>query len=344
MLVVCCAILSLCAQSAGASAIQAPCVPESAEQWMPSTSETLADALLEMLRLILPQLRPDLSEALRISAALLASAILVSLLQFSKSGVTAASNLSSTVCAATIMMGSSQSLLNLAVSMIEELAQYSKLFFPVIAVGLASQGAVSSSTALFLGTAMFSTLLCNVLSSAAVPAIFLFLSFAIAHNALGEETLKRGKDLVKKGIEWSLKTVLSLFISYMGITGAISGTTDAAKLKAAKTAISTMVPVLGGTLSNASEAVLIGAGLAKNAAGIYGIYAMLAIFLAPFLRIGVHYLILKGTAFLCGLVDAGNLAELTEDFSSAMGLLLAMTGSLCLLLLISTICFLRGGG
>lgn len=336
-------ILSLFIQPVAASAIQAPTAPRSAEQWMPSHTESLPDALLEMLRLILPELRPDLSEALHISAALIAAAILVSLLQFSKSSVTSVSNLSSTVCAATILLGSTKSLLNLAVSMIAELAQYSKLFFPVIAVGLASQGAVGSSTALYLGSAMFSTLLCNTLASVAVPIIFLFLSFAIAHSAIGEGTLKKGKDLVRKGIEWFLKTILSFFISYMGITGAISGTTDAAKLKAAKTAISSMVPVLGGTLSNASEAILIGAGLAKNAAGIYGIYAMFAIFLAPFLRIGIHYFILKCTAFLCSLFDAGNLAELTEDFSSAMGLLLAMTGSLCLLLLISTICFLRGG-
>ena len=38
------------------------------------------------------------------------------------------------------------------------------------------------------------------------------------------------------------------------------------------------------------------------------------------------------------------LTELIGDFSTAMGLLLAMTGSECLLLLISTVCFLKGVG
>ena len=62
------------------------------------------------------------------------------------------------------------------------------------------------------------------------------------------------------------------------------------------------------------------------------------------MKIGVQYLILKLTAALCALFGAKRLTELIFDFSTAMGLLLAMTGSECLLLLISTVCFLKGVG
>jgi stage III sporulation protein AE len=82
----------------------------------------------------------------------------------------------------------------------------------------------------------------------------------------------------------------------------------------------------------------------KNAAGIYGILAILAVFLEPFLRIGAHYLILKLTAALCGVFGSKQMTKLIGDFSSAMGLLLAMTGATCLLLLISTVCFMKGVG
>jgi stage III sporulation protein AE len=128
----------------------------------------------------------------------------------------------------------------------------------------------------------------------------------------------------------------------MGITGVITGTTDAAALKATKMTISSFVPVVGSILSEASEAVLVSAGMAKNAAGIYGIFAILALFLEPFLRIGAHYLILKLTAAVCNVFGEKRATDLIEDFSSAMGFLLGMTGSICLLLLISTVCFLKG--
>ena len=84
--------------------------------------------------------------------------------------------------------------------------------------------------------------------------------------------------------------------------------------------------------------------MVRNAAGIYGILAILAVFLLPFLKIGCHYLLLKVTGALCAVFGVKRCTELITDFSSAMGLVLAMTGSVCLLQLISTVCFLRGVG
>ena len=173
---------------------------------------------------------------------------------------------------------------------------------------------------------------------------YLYLGLAAANSATGEALLKRMKDLLKWVMGWCLKTVLTVFTAYMGITGAVTGTADAAVLKAAKTAISTAVPVVGGVLSNAAESVLAGAALMKSAAGIYGILAMLAIFLEPFLRIGIQYLMLKITAAVTGIFGCKEMTDLIGDFSEAMGFLLAMTGSVCVLELIGIVCFLKGVG
>ena len=128
----------------------------------------------------------------------------------------------------------------------------------------------------------------------------------------------------------------------MGTAALVSGSTDAAALKVAKLTISGMVPVVGGIMSDASEAVLVSAGVVRNAAGIYGILALLAIVAGPFLKIGSHYILLKVTGAVSGLFGSKTCSELISDVSGAMGLLLAMTGSVCLLLLISMVCFLRG--
>ena len=100
--------------------------------------------------------------------------------------------------------------------------------------------------------------------------------------------------------------------------------------------------MVGGILSDASEAVLASAAAVKNAAGIYGLLAIVAMWLGPFLRIGVQYLMLKAAGAVCGVFGVGSFAGVVEDFAAAMGLLLAMTGAVCLMLIISTICFLKG--
>ena len=136
--------------------------------------------------------------------------------------------------------------------------------------------------------------------------------------------------------------MLYIFSGYMGITGVVSGTADAAAVKAAKITISGAVPVVGGILSDASEAILVSAGIMKNAAGVYGLLAMLAICIGPFIRMGAQYLLLKITSAVCSVVGVQQAVDMINDFSGVMGFLLAMTGTVCLLLLISTVCFMKG--
>ena len=329
-----------------ASAVEftAPQVPEGGAELMPEDTGSFAAGLMELLRDAVLGLRPDLKEASKVSLGVIAAVMMVSLLQsFSGSVKTVANLVGATAIAAGLLL-SANSLIRLGSQTVTEISEYGKLLLPVMTAAMAAQGGAASSTALYAGTAVFDSVLSSLISRMLGPMVYLFLALSAANGAIGENILGKLRDLVKNVVSWSLKTILTVFTTYMTVTGVVSGTTDAAALKATKVTISSVVPVVGGILSDASEAVLVSAGLMKNAAGIYGILAVLAVFLSPFLKIGVHYLILKLTAAVCGIFGEKGLTELIGDFSTAMGLLLAMTGSECLLLLISTVCFLKGVG
>lgn len=329
--------------SASAAEYTAPPVPESGRDIMPQT-ESFSHGLGEMLQRALSAINPDLRDALHIGAAILSVMILFGILQLFHEASETVYDLAGTAVLSAIMLLHTKSMIQLGMDTVMQISEYGKLLLPVMTGALAAQGGVSASAALYAGTAMFNSLLSAVLSGFLCPMIYLFLALAIGAAATGESILKNLRDMVKTLSSWCLKTLLTVFTTYMGITGVISGTTDAAALKATKVAISSVVPVVGSILSDASEAILVSAGLAKNAAGIYGIFAVLSIFLVPFLRIGVHYLVLKGTFAVGGVAGSKRMTELIGDFSTAMGLLLAMTGSACLLQLISSVCFLKGVG
>lgn len=321
-----------------------PTVPYSAREWMPERTDSFGDGLWEMLQKAALSLEPSFREGAGVSLAAFAGAMLVSLLKTLGGRAQTLAELTGCVTVGAALLSGSKSLIRLGAETVQSLSDYGKLLLPVMTGALACQGGVGASTALYAGTALFDAVLSSLISRLLLPMVYLYLALAVASGALGEDTLKGMKELVKGGTSWCLKTLLTVFTTYMGITGVVSGTTDAAALKATKVTISTMVPVVGGILSDASEAVLVSAGLAKNAAGIYGIFGILALFLTPFLKIGVQYLLLKGTAALCAIFGSKAITTLIGDFSTAMGLLLAMTGSVCLLLLISTVCFLKGVG
>lgn len=336
-------LIILCVHPACALELKAPTVPSSAAEQMPEKPETFAEGLSQLFWKALSKIRPDLVESSRIAVGAVGTVMLVSLIRLFPGSTSKVCTLSGAITLTMLFLSTSQSMASLAVTVIQELTEYSRLLLPVMTTALAAQGGITASTALYAGTAAFTSLLSSVLSRFAAPIVFLYIAVSAVHAAVGEDMLKKLREYMKKLSEWFLKTILGFFSSYVGIIGFVSNSTDAAAVKAAKTAISTAVPVVGGTLANASESILSGAAIVKNTVGIYGIYGILAIFLAPFMRIGCHYLILKLTLLISSFFDCKELTELIEDFSSAMGMLLAMVAALCLMQLISLACFLKGG-
>ena len=324
--------------------ITAPEIPASAQQWMPDKADTFAEGLMEILRDAIGLLRPDIMEASGVCLGIIAAALIVSILQTFSGSVKKTGELAGAVSISLLLLSSTNSLIHLGAETVTELSEYGKLLLPVMTTALAAQGGITSSAALYAGTAAFDTVLMSLIRSLMIPMIYLYLAMAAANSAVGENTLKKLRDFLKWLMTWTLKIILYVFTGYMGITGVISGTTDAATLKATKLTISGMIPIVGGILSDASETILVSAGVVKNAAGIYGILAILALCLEPCLKIGIHYLVLKAASAIAGIFAPKSLSELISDFSTAMGMMLAITGSVCLLLLISTVCFLKGVG
>lgn len=338
-------VLSLSlAMPASALELSAPQVPEAGEQLMPERTDSFSEGLSELLRKGMETVRPDLSEALRTSTIVLCAGLLLTLGQGIAGCSGRVTEIAATAYLVTLLLRGTDSLIRLGADTVTEITQYGKLLLPVMTAGLAAQGSAATSAALYAGTAAFDLLLSSFISGLLVPLIYVFLILSAANSAIGQDILKKMRDFIKWLVSWILKTLLTVFTTYISITGVVSGTTDAVALKATKMTISSVVPVVGGILSDASEAVLVSAAAMKNAAGVYGILAILAVFLAPFLKIGVHYAVLKVTAAICSLFAEKTVSGLVEDFATAMGLLLAMTGASCVLLLISTICFMKGAG
>lgn len=324
--------------------ITAPAAPPEADELMPVEQESFGEGLWYVFKSAVGVLEPELADACGICLSVIAAVILTSMLHSFPGTSRMSAELVSTVTVACLLLGNTASLIASATDTVTQLSEYGKSLLPVMTAAMAAQGGTTSSAALYMGTALFDALLSSLITSVLIPMVYAYLALSAANSAVGEDLLKKLRDFVKWLITWSLKTILYVFTGYMGVTGVVSGTADQAAVKAAKLTISGAVPIVGGILSDASEAILVGAGVVKNTAGIYGLLAIFAIAVGPFLRIGLQYLLLKLTAAVCGVFADKKTTDLVQDFSGAMGLLLAMTGTVCLMLLISTVCFMKGVG
>ena len=222
-------------------------------------------------------------------------------------------------------------------SAIESMDTCSKALLPTLAAATAATGSATASSVRQMATMMFSDILITIISHLILPMVYTYIALCAAKAAIGNDGLGKLAGLVKWGSTTVMGLLLLAFTGYLTVSGAIAGSADAATLKTAKFTISTVIPVLGGILSDAAESVMAGASLLKNAIGIIGLIAVLGICLGPFLQLGIHYLIYKVTAALAGTVADKRLSDFIDSISGAFGILMGMTGACGLLLLISIV-------
>ena len=327
-----------------AASIEVPEPPRNVEHLLPEDRDSFSEGVWYVLQSGIRVCLPDVSKSVGVCMALLGTCLLLSLLRTYDGRSKPIVQLAGVITIAGHLMENTGTMVQIGAKTVMELSEYGKMLVPVMTTALAAQGGSLSAAAMYTATALFNAVLGSCVSTLLVPGIYIYLIISIVNAAAGDSILRKMRDLIKWLMSRGLKLILYAFTGYISITGIISGTADQTALKAAKLTFNGMIPVVGGIISDASETILIGAAMVKNSVGVAGMLVLLSIVIVPFLKIGILYLLLKLTAAVCGMFCDKEIVTLIEDFSGAYGLLLAMTGTVALLLLISSVCFLKGVG
>ena len=318
-------------------------IPDSpAQRYIPDESLSFGQGLWQILKDVFAQISPKLREASGICLSIMAVIIMVSVVKGISDCAVSPAELAAVCMIGIMLLRTSTSLLQLGSQTVNELSEYSKLLLPVMTGALAAQGGLTASAALYTGTTVFVGILTWLITHIVTPLLYALSAVSIAVSALGGELLKELEKFIKWLMLWMLKLTIYIFTGYLGITGVVSGTTDAATLKATKLAVSGVIPVVGNIISDASDAVIQSAAVLKNTAGVYGIWAITVILAEPFITVGIHYLLLKFTASVCAVFGKGGAAALVKRFSSLLGYILGLIGSVCIMLLIGVVSFMKG--
>lgn len=234
--------------------------------------------------------------------------------------------LAGAVAVATIAVAQVNSLMGLGRETLGQMETFSRLLMPVVTAACAATGAPVSAAARQSLVLFFLSLLVSLAERLIAPLIYAYVATATAHAALENEGLGRLAALLRRGASALMTGFFTAFVALLAVSGALSGSADAMTQKAAKAALSSFVPVVGGILSDAAEAVAAGAGALRSTVGVLGLLTVLAICILPFLRLGVHYLLYKLSAALCATVCPGPVAALVDDIGSAFALLMGLVG------------------
>lgn len=345
-----CLAAMLLTMTVGARAVEVPrdleeAAPDEAAELLEgadlSDAAGFSEGVSQILQKVLPQVQSILSQRVKGAASVLLVVVLCGAIDGFYQGaggkVTLFLPMVGALCVTLLTAGSLDTLIGLGAETIDQLSVFSQVLLPTLAAATAASGAITTATVQQVTTVFLVDLLLKLIDGLLMPLVYLYIGALTASAMLPENRLGVIADGLKKVIVWILTTVLLAFTLYLSVARIISGSADAVTVKVAKTAISGIIPVVGGIISEASETVLAGAGMLKNTIGIFGTLAILAACVYPFLQLGIQYLLYKLTAFLAATVGAPGLCKLINGLGGAFGLVLGMTGACALLLLISVL-------
>lgn len=246
-----------------------------------------------------------------------------------------AAMLVSIIAVAAVAAGNISTFIGLGKQTLYTLSDFSKVLLPTMCSAAAASGAITSAAAKYAATALFMDVLLNLGIKVVLPLIMLYLTAVISGAALGRDTLSNIAKLLKWLCTITLTLLISAFTLYLSVTGIITGKSDEAAVKVTKLAIGTLLPVVGDTVASAAETLVAGAGLVRNAIGVFGMIGVAAVCVTPFLTIGAHYLAYKGVAALSLAITDKRIAELIDGVGTAFGMVLALVGAAGVFIFIS---------
>lgn len=308
----------------------------------PTSGGDFGAALLRILSSALETSGGAIQGAARAAGKVLAAAILCSFASMSSSpGVKSAANAAGALAITGLCAGDIQSMVALARQTVEKTSDFTALLLPVLSGALAGAGGTSGAGALLAGGNLVMSILTKLSLHVLIPLVYGYILLSAAKGALEDGSLGNLRELLGHLISLFCKGTCLLFTAYLSLSRVFSASADSLTLKATQAAFSGMVPVVGSILADASQSLMAGAGLICSAAGLFGVLAIAAIAVAPFLKLGIYYLALRLAGALSACAASPCHAGLILDLASAMGYMLAIVGSTSAMALCAAACFIK---
>lgn len=227
------------------------------------------------------------------------------------------------------------------------IAQCANLFLayiPIMAVMLAASGKAVSSASYQALTVAAGQGVVRVSSDMILPLLHIFLGIAVSSGIAPQVGLGGFLSLITKLTKWLLGFVMAIFTAVLSLRQAASGALDSLGSRAARFALSSFVPVVGGALSEAYKTVQGSLHVLRSGLGIFVILALAFTFLPVLLQgLGWSLCLFVGKA-LAEALGVSHCAKLLEALGTVFSTLTAVLLCVPAVLLIAAAAAFAIGG
>ena len=253
--------------------------------------------------------------------AVLVYIILAALFQSMKSEGSAMSDTYSTVSAliiSVVLVVKISAAVSLAAYSIGLAADFIYAFIPIFCSIVIASGGITTSFSTNSMLLMLSQGLSAVSSNIFMPMINCFLALGICSSLRSELNLSGIVSSMKKIITGLLSFSAGAFVSVLSLKTTVSARADILGIRSLRFVINSVVPVVGGAISEGLLSIQSYSSLIKSSVGIVGIIAVALVFLPSVVEVLLWRLMLSLCAIICDIFGDKNVSLVIKAFADSM--------------------------
>lgn len=224
----------------------------------------------------------------------------------------------------TLVLNNFSDIINMVRESITNLVGFSNNLVPLMITLMLTTGAFVSVGAIKPILLFLINFIGNFIIDFILPLVIIATALSIISKISNKIKIDKFAKFLKSSSIWILGTIMTLFVTILSLEGTITSAVDGVTAKTTKAAVSTVIPVVGKILGDATDAVLGCAGILKNAVGFVGIIIIAGICLTPIIKLTLLSLTYYIASCVCQPIADEKILGLLDNISDTFKILLAI--------------------
>lgn len=282
-------------------------------------------------------------DELRFSLGLLSKILIITLISsiltnlqnsFEDSSISEMANYVTYILISILVIASFSGVMDIAVITVNRMVNFMQILLPIL-LTLLVLTAGPSARILFHPMILATVNIVGVMIKNIIfPLIYFSFIVSIVSNLSKRVELGKLSELGRQIITFIISAAFTIFIGILTIYG-LSTKIDGISIRTAKFAVDKFVPVVGGFLSDAVDAVIGSSTILKNGIGIIGLVTISLIILAPLIKVTTLLLVYRLIGAIIEPIASPNIVKFFTDISKTLLLILISMVSITIMFFIT---------
>lgn len=234
----------------------------------------------------------------------------------------------------TLVLNNFSDIINMMKDATINLVGFSNSLIPLLITLMLTTGAIVSAGVIKPVLLLLINFIGNFIINFILPLVIIGTALTIVSKISNKVRIDKFAKFLKTSSVWILGVIMTLFVTVLSLEGTITGAVDGVTAKTAKAAVSTVIPVVGKILGDATDAVLGCAGILKNAVGFIGIIVIGGICLTPIIKLTLLSLTYYIASCVCQPIADEKILSLLDNISDTFKILLAIIFCISVMLIV----------